>query len=972
MEEINRLLSDKKRLLTEIYFDLQRYFEKKYGKDVIILIEIGSFFELYEVNNEKEQIGKAKEVAELLNIQLTRKNKSILENSINNPLLAGVPSVSLERYLNRLIQTKKYTIVLIKQKGEPPNIKRYISNIISPGTNFDYLNEANENNIVSLLIDKNRDVYSVGYSAIDVTTGKTFINEIHSTREDKSYALDETFNLLQSFQTSEIIFTFLSNEIKEDFVLNYFEIKENYHYHINRKRVKINYQNELFKEIYNINSFLSPIEYLDLEKYPYASESLGILADFIIEHDSSLIEKMNRPKFLGDVHFVYLGNNALEQLGIISKNPNDMTILKLMDKTSTAFGKRVLKERLLNPIYDINQLNQRYDLTEKLLKNYKKFELSLKEIYDLERILRRVKLKKLHPMELNYLYSSLKAIISIFNYSKEAKIELESKLELDTKEFLSFLEKFFDIEKCGKYRQEQIDANIFKKGLFPIIDELIISNEKEMQKLNEVANFIDNFFEPKGKYANISFLESEGFFISLTRNRFSNIEKKLLESFVSIDNRHYFFKDFSFRKLKSSVKFYSPLFEEISQRYITNQTKIISLVKTQYLSSLEEIENRYSSLLERLIEYIAQIDVAISNAKATIEYNLVKPNIVKGKNYYEAIGLRHLIIEASEENGIFIPNDIYLGEVKENINHNHITIEASENSEVRGVLLYGINSSGKSSLMKSIGISIILAQAGFFVPAIEFNFSMYDKVFTRIVSKDNLFKGLSTFSVEMLELKNIFNRAGEKSLILGDEVSQGTETKSALAIVASAILKLYSLKSNFVFATHLHQLTELEELQRLKSLVFLHLGIRYDEKSDKLIYNRKLEIGSGSSLYGLEFAKSLHMDREFLENAQKIRKKITNDYKKVELLAQKRKSKYNKNLYLTKCAFCDELVEDTHHIKPKSLSKENKIEHFHKNHKYNLIPLCKKHHQMVHNGKIIINGFVMTDEGFKVHFEERE
>ena len=136
--KIEKILSSKDKLLVEIYFELQTYFEDKYSQDTIILMEIGSFYELYEVDNEELSIGKAKEIANILNIQLTRKNKSILENSISNPLLAGVPSVSIDRYLSRLISFKKYTIVIIKQKGETPNIKRYLSNIISPGTNFDF------------------------------------------------------------------------------------------------------------------------------------------------------------------------------------------------------------------------------------------------------------------------------------------------------------------------------------------------------------------------------------------------------------------------------------------------------------------------------------------------------------------------------------------------------------------------------------------------------------------------------------------------------------------------------------------------------------------------------------------------------------------------------------------------------------------------------------------------------------------
>ena len=223
----------------------------------------------------------------------------------------------------------------------------------------------------------------------------------------------------------------------------------------------------------------------------------------------------------------------------------------------------------------------------------------------------------------------------------------------------------------------------------------------------------------------------------------------------------------------------------------------------------------------------------------------------------------------------------------------------------------------------------------------------------------------------MLDLKNIFNRADEKSLVLGDEISQGTETESALAIVSSAILKLMELKSTFIFATHLHQLGSIQGIQSLKNLILLHLGVKYDQEHDRLIYNRQLQLGMGDSLYGLEFAKSLHMDETFIKNAYKIRDSLNNSGSELSKLKKQKRSKYNKNLYITKCALCDENVDDVHHITPQKLAdSDGKIAHFHKNHKHNLIPLCKFHHDKVHEGKIVISGFMMTDEGLKLHYQE--
>jgi DNA mismatch repair protein MutS len=970
------ILSQKKRLLTEIYFDLQKHFEEKYGKDALILMEIGTFFEVYEVNNDDLKIGKAKEIAELLNIQLTRKSKAILENSVNNPLLAGVPAVSLDRYLSRLIASKKYTIVVVKQKGEMPNVKRYVSNIISPGTNFEYLLEPSENNIVSLIVDENAGIYSVGYAAIDVSTGKTICNEIHSTRDDKTYALDEVFNLLQTYTTSEVIITLEGKEIDKEWLIHYLEL-ESLHHTLNKKRFKINFQNELFSKVFNINSFLSAIEFLDLERHPYTTESLAVLIDFIIEHDESIIEKMNKPQFLGNNRYMYIGNNAMEQLSVISRDPSDITLLDLIDKTSTAFGKRLLKERLLNPICDKDLLEERYNLTELLLPSIDKFETHLKQIYDLERITRRIKLRKLHPVELTYISMSLEAVLKLLEDAEINGLKIDSRLYDETREMLKVLKDTFKLDVCAKYRREQINDNLFNDGIYPAIDTIVKKQAKEVSKMDDVASHVESLFEKdklflgNTRYTTVSYLESEGYFINLTKNRFTLIEKSLKDSFVTIDNQHYFFKDFHYKYLKNAVKLQSPLFEEITRNYETAQVKLVSLVKQRYIESLNLLENRFSLLLDKLISFIANIDVAISNAKCTKKMNLTKPIIEEG-NFYEAIALRHPIIEANDERGIYIPNDIFLGS-NNNTKHNHITLNASNEEDVLGVLLYGINSSGKSSLMKSIGLCVVLAQAGFFVPAVELRFGLYDKLFTRIVSKDNLYKGLSTFAVEMMELKNIFNRADERSLVLGDEISQGTETQSALAIVSSAILKLISLKSTFIFATHLHQLESISQLQHIKHLIFLHLGIRYDESNDTLIYNRVLQLGRGDSLYGLEFAKSLHMDREFLQMAQSIRENLNYSSSEIKKLKRKKSSKYNKELFLSKCALCQENVEEVHHISEQKEANENgHIEHFHKNHKYNLIPLCKKHHHMVHEGKIIISGFVMTLEGLKLHYEIKD
>ncbi|WP_456453246.1 MutS-related protein [Hydrogenimonas sp.] len=979
IEAINELLNDKKRLLTDIYFELQKIFETKYGPDTVVLMEVGTFYEVYEVNNDELKIGKAKEIAELLNIQLTRKNKTILENSVANPLMAGFPTVSLDRYLSRMVQSRKYTVVLVRQKGVPPKVKRYIANILSPGTNFDYLVEPTENYLVSLIVDVNKGIYSCGYAAIDVSTGKTYLNEVHGTREDKTYALDEIFNQLQSYETSELLLTLDDPSIDPEWVVRYLEIEGHISWSLGTTRHKIAYQNELFANVYDIRSFLTPIEYLDLERYPYASESLSLLIDFIIEHDAALIEKMNRPVFLGTQRFMYLGNNALEQLNVISRDPDEMTLLKLVDLTSTAIGKRLFKERLLNPICDAKELRRRYDLAEKVMEHTQTFANTLKEVYDLERILRRIKLGKLHPFELVYLHDSLRALEGLVWEAKGVGVEVEEDLRVQLEGFAKELERTFVLEECAKYRRDQIESNIFQPGINLFVDQIVEENEKQLKKLEAIRLHIENFFERGDndtEYVSVGWLESEGYFLQMTRTRFGLVEKELMESFLLLDGEHYFLRDFSYKKLKNSVKITARVIDEISRAVMANQARIVALIKQSYGESLELLEKRYAQLLEQTIAFVGRFDVAIATARAAQQYNYVRPEILERgerEQTLEFVGLRHPLIESREENGIYIPNDLLLGRVPEKVDHDHVTLQAGGSKPVTGVLLYGINSSGKSSLMKSVGMAVIMAQAGFFVPAASMRFHLFDKLFTRIVSKDNLYKGLSTFAIEMMELKNIFNRAGEGSLVLGDEISHGTETESALAIVASAVKRLHDLGTIFIVATHLHKLTILKTVSELEGVVFLHLGVEYDEAKDTLVYNRKLEPGAGSTRYGLEFAKSLHMDKRFIETAFAIRESLGEASDALRQLKKKKRSRYHKDLYLSTCALCGAPVEEVHHIAPQSDADEKgRIGHYHANHRYNLIPLCKKHHRLVHEGKVIIQGFVMTDAGLQLRYTENE
>jgi DNA mismatch repair protein MutS len=980
--EVQEILEDKSLLLTQSYFKLQQLFEEKYGEDTVVLMEVGTFFETYEVNNDKEQIGKAKQIAQLLNIQLTRKNKSILENSQENPLMAGVPVVSFEKHLSRILSCEKYTVVIIKQKGTPPKVKRVLEAIISPGTNFDFVLNSDENNTTSIIIDKVKENYLVGYSAIDVTTGKCYFNEIYGTSEDPSFALDEVFNYMNMHKTNEVVITFASKDIDQNEVLQYLEL-EYKTYHIGNLRPKVSYQNDLFKNVFNIKSLLSPIEHLDMEKVSLASESLAILIDFIATHDSSICQKLSPPIKLDISRYMYLGNNALEQLNIIDM-PHQSSISKLINNTSTSMGKRLLKERLTHPIKDAKELKRRYDLSNELYDYHTPIETQLANIYDIERLTRRIKLNKLHPFELSYLYDSLLSIKEIIKFMENYKFFKPPFASDELQVFITSIHNTFNLDVCAKYMLKDIEINMINTNVNAKIDALVDENIQLEEKLNVFKSHILKYLNSSdSNFVQINRLDKEGFFIQLTKTRYSLIKDELMQSHLIIDDELYLFKDFKIKIQTTNVKISNKLTETISDKYIHNLRKIVELNKLVFKDQIALYEKKYSIHLLDICKFIAEIDLTVSNIKISKKYNYVCPKIINSEpnnNFLEIIDLRHPIIENNQDTGVYVPNDIILGDLTKASDDykNNIIIKNSKydnvtDNKMHGILLYGINSSGKSSLMKSIGISVVLAQAGFFVPATSMRFCLFDSLFTRISGADNISKGLSSFAVEMLELKNIFNRATPNSLILGDEISHSTETNSGVSIVASAVLKLSSLKSIFVFATHLHQLPQLEEIEKLKNIICLHLSVMYKDDEDKLIFDRKLSFGSGSSVYGLEFAKSLHMDKEFLDTANAIRKKITDDYNTIERLTHKKSSKYNKDLYITACAICGAKVDEVHHINKQQNADQNDfIGHISKNHKFNLIPLCKKHHKMVHDGKININGFVTTSKGLELHYSNIE
>jgi DNA mismatch repair protein MutS len=404
-----------------------------------------------------------------------------------------------------------------------------------------------------------------------------------------------------------------------------------------------------------------------------------------------------------------------------------------------------------------------------------------------------------------------------------------------------------------------------------------------------------------------------------------------------------------------------PLLHDVCRDILSAKQHLAEIVEKVYLDFLKQFGNEYYSYLEYLSSYIAKFDLLITKVYLAKTYNYCRPTIApnicetasNGNNdppnasYVIVAGLRHCLIEHIQQNEIYVSNDIHLG----------------GNSGCSGVLLYGTNAVGKTSFIRALGIAIILAQSGMFVPATDIVYFPYTAIFSRILGNDNLFKGLSTFAVEMTELRIIMKMADENSLVLGDELCSGTETESALSIFVAGLMKLNEKSSSYIFATHFHEIVNYEEIESLSKLAMKHMAVIYDREKDCLIYDRKLKDGSGPKIYGLEVCKSLYLDQDFLDLAYSIRNKYYPD-SRGELSSPT--SVYNADKIRSKCEICNlEIGEEIHHLNPQKNADVNGfIGTFHKNHKANLASVCQACHDKIHESKQTVMRKKKTTKGF--------
>jgi DNA mismatch repair protein MutS len=697
-----------------------------------------------------------------------------------------------------------------------------------------------------------------------------------------------------------------------------------------------------------------------------ATQAFCYLLDFVYQHNPHLVNKISEPILENCSDRLILANHSLKQLNILedgNQTNRFSSVAKMLNLCTTPMGKRKFAHDLLNPTTNIPRLKREYNITEHMMVHYnnnnnsnnKHFEL-LKEFKDLSKFKRQITMKKLSPAQLYYLRNNLKTaqdMIQVFSldealitYFEETGAPTFSALHQSCNSISTYLDERLIWDECKTLDDiRDVERNFMIKGTNKELDKVNQELLESKDKLDAVLNYLNSLVglaEKKMKDGYVKYHETEKSNISLvaTKRRAAVLKKQIEQAnkkggIIPLDFTS------SYSGAKSSFQFKCT----VDELELTNQNASNSFISCPMIDKLGEdiakakagmkgiliaaffqivghLDTVFQQQLEDISQFITAIDVLHCKMTIAKKYNYCKPEIDdRQKSFFEAEDLRHCIIEQIQQSELYVANSVKLGQGTSQGTSQGTGKGTSQGTGQNGILLYGTNAVGKTSVIKSVGIAVIMAQAGLYVPARVFKFKPYKYIFTRILGNDNLFKGLSTFAVEMYELRTILRLANQDSLVLGDELCSGTESTSAISIFVAGIEWLQKSGSSFLFATHLHEITGYEEITDLGAVKQMHMQVLYDKENDALIYDRKLRDGPGTSSYGLEVCKSLQLPSAFLDRAHEIRMKYRPEQANVLSLNT---SHYNSKKVMGLCEKCKTVMgQEVHHLQPQREANED-------------------------------------------------
>ncbi len=935
------------------YYMAQQKLEKKYGPQSIVLMMVGSFYEMYGVDlpNAKPplQIGKVEEAHNILGMTMTQRNKS-QTHSRNNPYMAGFPDYAIDDHLGKLLRANftvatydQYDVCYIGSDGKQRVKKgRKLAHVYTPSTYIDDTT-VDANSLLTFELVEYRSpitkklLKKVHIAVLCLSTGQVYLTEAYDTNEDTGKAESELYRIIHTFNPSEIIYC--GPEDKKFSRVYDLGTKKVYFRDIPKEYRKPHYQNEFLQKIFDQSTkkLLSFIEYLGLEKHASVIPHFIQALQFAFEQDKLIVNRIHKPIFIEDQEQLILNNDSIYQLNLVD-SPFEVscTVYDIVCKAKTAMGRRCVRQRLLTPITDVTELCRRYNLVDHMRDEYQEYEEMLRGIADIEKKYRKMVLRTLHPYELSDLYGTFIRIKKLLTRA-EKLFDIDSQVLSDFECLYNEYMGNFNFSVMKKCKLKDIKGSFFIEGVNEELDKMETKLTFGKKILRDIAEDFSLLIESeKDQIVKLSCTDANGHFLKMTKRRF-----KLLPITFKIKFKYHgktyliCRQDLEIIMLKNDVKIFSAQINMISQDISSQRSRMNQRITEEYLLLLDHYVQDYGDILIKTADIISNIDFIYSAARVSVENGYIRPEIEDtqtGRSYIDITGLRHPIIERINDNEEYTPNDVSIGV------GNH-----------QGSVIYGLNLSGKSSLLKSIGCNIVLAQAGMFVSCSKFKYYPFKNLLSKMTIRDNISKGQSTFMIEMIEVKNMLMRADPNTLVLSDELCSSTESTSGHAIVAQTLHSLTEKGAKFVFSTHLHELQQIPSVSKNEHIKIFHFKVHID--GETIVFDRKIEEGGMTELYGLEVARALGLSNDFMRGAFAIRDQLTKQ--PIEILTRK-SSRYSSEVYMHTCEKCGSTENlNTHHHYPQQDADKNGMidKRFHKNCKFNLRVLCTKCHKKEHDKK---------------------
>jgi DNA mismatch repair protein MutS len=907
----------------ERYIREYKHHASIYGPNTAIFMLVGSFYELYDIPDEAGDYQTSmKRAIDILGIANVEKRGDAPGGK--NGRFGGFGAPQLHKYASMLTH-QNWTVVVIDQekdaKGKVTN--RSVSRILSAGTHV----EASQSDtfwLAGLWLDAGawsdeRAPPTFGVVALDLTTGavQTFEGRANGRRE--AWSSDTLLHFFQVHQPKELVVWWKGDAIDTPSESTFRRIlgvpKSQIHCRPNHAAIeKEVVREELLRRCFKPKSVLPLRTALRLTDAK-VERALASLLLFVEDHFPAAMEHLHVPAQWNPIDSVYLGNHALTQLNMIG----DESVLNLFMRTATPMGKRGMRQRLLYPIADPVRLAKLYEEVDSCFTS----SVDLRHIKDISRLHRKITLASLTPLDVLDLDQSYTACKVMLEQLVGAPLAFPDKVEALTA-YLSDFTKVFDVEKARTASEDQFCLTTEAGPRTTALEASILATHTELKmKFVQLEDWISNGFSMEFK---------ESLVITGGKAVMKAAAEALRKPIPD------FFKGTTLHAKKSSSTLEVPGMNALYMKILRLREDLWKAVKEELPKACDGL-TRHIGTWDVLEAWVAQVDISMTIARVSSERGYCRPELLEGDAAsIEIVGLRHPLIEAQTSRLEYVTHDVALG-------------------AEQGWLVYGMNASGKSSLMKATGIAVLLAQCGAYVPATRMHLTPFRNIFTRILNTDNLWAGLSSFAVEMTELAEALRRADPWSLVLGDEVCSGTESMSAMALVGASLEWLQRKGSRFIFATHLHGLPVPAGIR------VWHLRVRYDPATDRLIYDRTLHAGAGSSLYGIEVAKAMGIPIEVLEAAHKIRRGLTGQATEATATA----SQWNSTIQRRACEVCGDMLStdlEVHHIRQRKDAVNGHLaDGTDMNSGRNLVVVCQTCHDKHHAGEIEIGPLKQTSDG---------